>query len=97
MFRTHLFDGAGIFIRHRESMANASIIASRAGEEWKVSGTGKTLLQYGAWLTFQFEGVALKVSFRQKRFMKREALEVRVDAPKIIEISPLCRPFKKGA
>ena len=95
MFRTHLVDGAGIFIRHRESGVRTTIIASQHEGEWGVSGTGRPTIPWGEWMTFQFEGEEIKIRFAKKGFMKKDALEVRLCAPKIIEISPLCRPFKK--
>ena len=96
MFRTHLVDGAGLFIRHREQGSHAVVVAALRDGEWVLSGVGDAELRFRDWMNFRFLGVLIKFRFRQMTFMKRASLEVKVDAPQIIEISPLCRPFRRG-
>ena len=95
MFRTHLFDGAGIFVRNRASGKHFSLIATLRDGAWEVSGLGEKPLAFSRWFVVGFDGEEVKMRFRQTPFMNRASLEVAVNAPKIIEISPLCRPFKK--
>ena len=95
MFRTHLLDRAGIFIRNRDSGRYFSLIATQQDGVWQVSGLGSEPLAFGRWVSVRFDGKEVKMRFRKMPFMNRASLEVWVDAPKIVEISPLCRPLKK--